>query len=82
MASNEDDEALALLGLALIFKIKDIKTVKRKRKKWCKRWLSKRKTYSHVKKQYDLKLNEATNKAKCSWNIINEEAKKIPLVNG
>jgi len=46
MASDED--ALALLALPLIMKKKETKPVKRKRKKWCKDWLLKRATYSHV----------------------------------
>jgi hypothetical protein len=56
MASNEDDDALALIGLALILKEKDNKTVKRKRKKWCKNWLLKRETYSHVNLLNELKF--------------------------
>lgn len=45
MASNVDDDTLALLGLALILKINN---TKKKRKKWCKHCLLKTKTYSHV----------------------------------
>lgn len=39
-----NDDAIALVGLALILKNKKQK----KREKWTKDWLLKRKTYSHV----------------------------------
>jgi len=54
MASNED--VLALLALALIMKKKETKPVERKRKKWCKHWLLKRATYSHVYLLNELKF--------------------------
>lgn len=53
MASNVDDDTLALLGLALILKMNN---TKKKRKKWCKHWLLKRKTYSHVNLLSELKF--------------------------
>lgn len=56
MASIEDDDALALLGLALILNKRDTKAVKRKRKRLCKHWLLTRKTYSHVNLLKELKF--------------------------
>lgn len=53
MASNVDDDTLALLGLALILKKN---YAKNKRRKWCKHWLLKRKTYSHVNLLNELKF--------------------------
>ncbi|XP_050676762.1 uncharacterized protein LOC126973479 [Leptidea sinapis] len=53
MASNMDDDTLALLGLALILKKNDTKN---KRRKWCKHWLLKRKTCSHVNLINELKF--------------------------
>jgi len=51
-----DDDALALLALALIMKKEETKPVKRKRRKRCKDWLMKRATYSHVNLLNELKL--------------------------
>jgi len=48
MDSSEDDDTLALIGLAIVLKYKVAKSVKKKRKKWCKDWLLKRKSYSHI----------------------------------
>lgn len=45
MASIEDD-AIALVGLAVVLNKKNKK--QKKREKWAKDWLLKRKTYSHV----------------------------------
>ncbi|CAH1999865.1 unnamed protein product [Acanthoscelides obtectus] len=56
MATIEDDDALALIGIAVILKKKRTKTVIKKRKKWCKHWLLKKKTYSHVNLLNELKF--------------------------
>jgi hypothetical protein len=52
MASTDD--TLAIVGLLIAMKSK-IKR-KNKRKMWCKEWLQKRNTYSHVNLLTELKL--------------------------
>jgi hypothetical protein len=53
MASTDDD-TLAIVDLLIAMKSK-IKR-KNKRKMWCKEWLQKRNTYSHVNLLTELKL--------------------------
>ncbi|RVE41949.1 hypothetical protein evm_013389 [Chilo suppressalis] len=50
---SSDDDALAVLGLLLVLKNKN-KLIKRK--EWCKKWLKKRKVYSHVNLLTELKI--------------------------
>ena len=53
MASTDDD-TLAIVGLLIAMKSKN--KCKNKRKMWCKEWLQKINTYSHVNLLTELKL--------------------------
>jgi len=51
--SSSDDDALALAAFAIILKKKKFK---KKRAMWCKDWLMKRKTFSHINLLNELKI--------------------------
>lgn len=51
--SNSDDDALALAAFVLV---KKRKSRIKKRAVWCKEWLMKRKTYSHINLLSELKI--------------------------
>jgi hypothetical protein len=51
--SSSDDDVLALAAFVLMFKRKPRK---KKRDMWCKDWLMKRKTYSHINLLNELKI--------------------------
>lgn len=54
MASQDEDDALAVLGLLLAMKKR--KKPKKKRETWCKDWFLKRETYSHINLLKELKF--------------------------
>jgi hypothetical protein len=51
--SSSDDDALDLAAFVLVYKRK---TLKKKRGMWCKDWLMKRTTYSHINLLSELKI--------------------------
>ena len=53
MSSADDDDALALAAFCIVAKKK---ATRKNRREWCKEWVMKRNTYSHVNLLAELKI--------------------------
>ena len=54
MASVENDDSLALAAFCIV--AKRLKATRKNRREWCKEWMKKRETYSHVNSLSELKI--------------------------